>query len=280
VQRQEDARTAPVDLRRALTSLGRLLLQAGREPVPARRRAAAEWSRRLSLDRKTGIDLPGEEGGTIPGRKWRARSTEAESACRKKKKVDQCYYPEVRPYNVGDNVNLSVGQGEISASPLQMATAYSTIVNDGKVPKPHLGLEVQDATGRLVQKIDPGTRRRVKIQKDWQQAIMDGLAGAAQREGGTSVGVFAGWPARAPAGYGKTGHRGDLRRGRPVRPVVVRRLRPAPVQADRHRGTGRARRLRRRAGRAPRAAHARQWFDLDPKLGRPSAGASVRQAAD
>ena len=45
-------------------------------------------------------------------------------------------------------------------SPLQMAVAYSTIANHGRVPRPHIGLEVQDATGRLVQKIDPGARAR------------------------------------------------------------------------------------------------------------------------
>jgi penicillin-binding protein 2 len=270
-----------VDLRRALTvSSDVYFYKQGISLFPLDGEPLQRWARRLSLDRRTGIDLPGEQGGTIPGRKWRAEINEAESTCRKKKKVDRCYYPEVRPYNVGDNVNLSVGQGEISASPLQMATAYSAIVNKGRVPRPHLGLEVQDATGRLVQKIDPGSRRRVKIQPAWRQAIMDGLAGAAQREGGTSVGVFAGWPhGRLPV-FGKTGTAETFVEGvaydqswyvayvpHPSKPIVI----AATVERGGF-GAERAAPLVRRM--------LAKWFDLDPKLARPSAEAGVRQAAD
>ena len=270
-----------VDLRRALTvSSDVYFYRQGVNLFPLDGEPLQKWARRLSLDRRTGIDLPGEEGGTIPGRKWRAEINQAESDCRKKQKVDQCYYPEVRPYNVGDNVNLAVGQGEISASPLQMATAYATIVNGGKVPKPHLGLEIQDAIGRSVQRIDPGTTRRVKIRGEWRQAIMDGLAGAAQREGGTSVGVFAGWPHDRLPVFGKTGTAETFVEGaaydqswyvayvpHPSKPIVI----AATVERGGFGAEKAAPIVRRMLAK---------WFDLDPKLARPAADASVRQAAD
>ena len=75
----------------------------------------------------------------------------------------------------------------------------------GRVPRPHLGLEIQDANGRLVQKVDPGAARRVKIDDDARQAIMDGLHGAASADGGTSAGVFSGWPQDRLPVFGKTG---------------------------------------------------------------------------
>jgi penicillin-binding protein 2 len=112
---------------------------------------------------------------------------------------------DIRPYNLGDNANLAVGQGEVQISPLQMAVAYSSIATDGRVPRPHLGLEVQDRTGRVVQRIETAAARRLKISPVYQQAVLGGLARAAQQPGGTSQPVFQGWPhGRLPV-MGKTG---------------------------------------------------------------------------
>jgi penicillin-binding protein 2 len=83
-----------------------------------------------------------------------------------------------------------------------MATAYSTVVNGGKVPRPHVGLEVEDAAGRTLQSIDPGAARHVKISPGNRQAILDGLHLAASAAGGTSADVFRGFPHPV---YGKTG---------------------------------------------------------------------------
>ena len=163
------------------------------------------WARKLGFGRRSGLDLPDEQRGQIPGSKWRAELNEEERECRKTNKGQPCYAVEIRPFNVGDNVNLAIGQGEIAASPLQMAIAYATIATGGRVPRPHLGLEVQDRTGRVVQRIDPGTARKVKIEPAYQKAIMDGLALAAQQQPGTSAHIFQGWPhGRLPV-YGKTG---------------------------------------------------------------------------
>jgi penicillin-binding protein 2 len=147
-----------------------------------------KWARRLGLGRPTGVDLPGETSGLLPTPEWRNRLF-------RKHQTD-------RPWSVGDNVNLAVGQGDLQATPLQMATAYSTIVTGGRVPTPHLGLEVEDASGRLVQRIEPGASRRVSIPDAIRQPILDGLRLAASAPGGTSADVFAGFPHPV---YGKTG---------------------------------------------------------------------------
>ena len=49
-----------------------------------------------------------------------------------------------RPWSVGDNINLSVGQGDLQANPLQMAVAYAAIANGGKVVQPRLGQRIED----------------------------------------------------------------------------------------------------------------------------------------
>ena len=164
-----------------------------------------KWSRALGLGRESGIDLPDERSGLIPGKEWRERINRLERKCKPRNDDQPCYVLDVRPYNLGDNANLAVGQGEVQISPLQMAVAYSTIYTAGKVPRPHIGLEVQDATGRLVQKISPGEARRVKIDPLHRQAVLEGLRRAVAEPGGTSTPVFSGWPHDRLPLYGKTG---------------------------------------------------------------------------
>jgi penicillin-binding protein 2 len=146
------------------------------------------WAGRLGLGRESGIDLPEEAGGLIPSPAWRNRLY-------RRKLTD-------RPWSVGDNVNLSVGQGDLQATPIQLAVAYAAVVNDGRVPTPHLGLRIEDAAGRLLQKVEPPPSRRIDLDPGHRQAILDGLQMAAQRPPGTSADVFAGFPRTV---LGKTG---------------------------------------------------------------------------
>jgi penicillin-binding protein 2 len=163
------------------------------------------WAYALGLGRRTGIDLPGEIKGLIPDRSWRTHINNLERACEKRRKKASCFISDKRDWTVGDNVNLAVGQGDLQATPLQMATAYSTIVNGGRVPRPHLGLRVLDNSGRLLQTLNPGATRRIQINPTYRQAIMDGLHLAASAPGGTSADVFSGWDQNRFPVYGKTG---------------------------------------------------------------------------
>jgi penicillin-binding protein 2 len=163
------------------------------------------WAHKLGLGRSTGIDLPGGAPGLVPDRAWRAKVGRLEDRCRKKRKVRSCGISDMRPWSVGDNINLSVGQGDLQASPLQLAIADSAIENGGKIVRPHLGLDVEDTQGRLVQEIDPPSARKVDIPGDALSAIRDGLHAAASQPGGTSADVFKGWPQDRFPVYGKTG---------------------------------------------------------------------------
>ena len=165
------------------------------------------WARKLSLDHPTGIDLPGEAGGTIPDRAWRARQDAKEVAYEKKHHNQcppNCLYSDKRPWSVGDNIQLAVGQGDVQASPLQMAVAYATLENGGTVVRPHLGLTIQSDTGSPIQEIDTPPARHVQINGADRQAVLDGLHMATMGDG-TSADVFAGWNQSAYPVFGKTG---------------------------------------------------------------------------
>jgi penicillin-binding protein 2 len=168
-----------------------------------------EWARKLGIGRKTGIDIPGEFQGLVPDAAWRNKGYDAYVKCTKKMHVPQGTTAALykcggidKPWTTGDNVNLAVGQGDLQATPLQLAEAYSTIVNGGNVVRPHVGLQVEDGEGRLIQQIRKPVRRKVSFDPAHRAAIMEGLHEATSQPGGTSYDVFKGFPYPV---YGKTG---------------------------------------------------------------------------
>ena len=147
-----------------------------------------DWARNYGLGEKTGIDLPAEVDGLIPDPAWRNR----------------LYHEHLtdRPWTVGDNINLAVGQGDLEADPLQMAVAYAALGNGGTVVTPHLGNDVESGTGRVIEEIRPGARRHLDISPTTRDTIMTGLTRAATEPGGTSYPVFGHFPFEVA---GKTG---------------------------------------------------------------------------
>ena len=155
-----------------------------------------DWARSYGIGRRTGIDLPGEQAGLLPTPAWRNRMF---------RKGGNPYID--RPWTTGDNVNLSVGQGDLQVTPLQLATAYATLANGGAVVTPHLGARIQAAGGRTLARIRPAPRRRLKISEETRETILDGIGRAAMEPGGTSYSVFGGFPF-AVAGKTGTAERG------------------------------------------------------------------------
>ncbi len=183
-----DAVFGALALPRALTvSSDVFFYQLGRD-MDEKEMPLQAWARRLGIGRKTGIDLPVETPGRLPTPAWRNRWL-------KQGLTD-------RGWSVGDNINLSVGQGDLLSNPLQMAVAYAAIANGGRVLRPRLGLRIEDANGRALQQLDAPTARRVKIADENRQAILEGIFGAANLPGGTSTPVFEGFPVPIA---GKTG---------------------------------------------------------------------------
>ncbi len=91
-------------------------------------------------------------------------------------------------YRAGDNADMSIGQGETTMSPLQLAIAYSALLNGGRIWAPTLGWAVVDAKGKVVQTIQPKVRDRVPV----RQSLFDYITSALDFGRGWSVsGAFA-----------------------------------------------------------------------------------------
>ncbi|MDQ3090296.1 MAG: penicillin-binding transpeptidase domain-containing protein [Actinomycetota bacterium] len=163
------------------------------------------WARRLGFDEPTGIDLPGEFGGTVPDEEWSEEIKQAERDCREEEDRENCGIALLdSEWTVGQTVQLAIGQGGFQASPMQLATAYAAIANGGDVVTPRVGLEVTDGAGVTVQSLETDPARELDISQQTLGIVRNGLRLAANGPGGTSTAIFDDFPGRYTV-HGKTG---------------------------------------------------------------------------
>lgn len=106
-------------------------------------------------------------------------------------------------YHAGDNADMAIGQGETTVSPLQLAVAYSALLNGGRIWQPTLGRAVVDASGKVVRTINPTVRNQVPVRR----STLDYIANALHFQDSHSVSgalAFDGSPYKTRIG-GKTG---------------------------------------------------------------------------
>ncbi len=109
------------------------------------------YSKQFGLAEKTGIDLGGEDIGSIPSPSW-------------KMKHFHRLGPEFDQWFGGDTLHMSIGQGDVLTTPLQMARVAATLANGGNVLKPYVVSQVRDAgSRRAVYQATPAVVRHVPV---------------------------------------------------------------------------------------------------------------------
>jgi penicillin-binding protein 2 len=131
----------------------------------------AKWAKLMGLGAPTGIDLPHEGSGLMPSAEWKMRLFKT-------------------PWYPGETVSVAIGQGQVSATPLQMARVAAVIANGGRLVHPHLA---RTAGGGAPAPVPLG------IRPETIAAVKEGMR-AVVAEG-------TGWPARLSSieVCGKTG---------------------------------------------------------------------------
>lgn len=152
-----------------------------------------DYARAFGMGAPTGLELPFENSGRIPDKTWL--------------KDVHARFPQLFPYNIwlpGYTINMSIGQGDVLTTPLQLALAYSAVANGGTIYRPQLGLELRDGD-KVVTTFKPEEVRKVGVTDANLAVIRRGLEGVATSSSGTAKGAFAGFPFGAVTIAAKTG---------------------------------------------------------------------------
>lgn len=146
----------------------------GAEPIQD---AAAHFG----LGRPTGIELAGDAAGRLPGPSQRRRDHEQFPSA----------FPDPNWYT-GDNVNLAIGQGDVLATPVQLANMYATIANNGTRFQPRIVNRIVDPdTGSVALKFEPRADPTAELNATALTAIREGLTEVPLT--GTARGAFDGY---------------------------------------------------------------------------------------
>jgi penicillin-binding protein 2 len=117
------------------------------------------YSREFGLGQLSGIDLPGETFGFLPTPEWKQRT-------------------QAMIWLGGDTLNISIGQGYLLVTPIQMANVIAMIVNEGKVFRPHVLKEVRDPqNGDLIQKTEPEILRVSPVRRETFKIVQRAMRG-------------------------------------------------------------------------------------------------------
>ena len=151
-----------------------------------------KWAVRMGFGTQTGIDLGPEGEGLVPTPAWRRRHFE---------------HPWDKEWRPGDSVQLSIGQGDMLVTPLQMARFFALVANGGKLVEPRIVKQIeQPATeGDTPVVIRPFTAPKPKeigLDPNAVRIVQEGLYDATHAPYGTATGVFGEFPVEIA---GKTG---------------------------------------------------------------------------
>lgn len=114
------------------------------------------YATHLGLGRRTGIDLPSEEPGLVPSEEWAQR----------------VYH---RKWYAGETISVAIGQGAVTATPLQLAKVIGGIAMGGIYKQPHLLKDAQNVG-----------EDRFQISESTIEKVTDGMYGVVNEAGGTA----------------------------------------------------------------------------------------------
>lgn len=160
--------------------------EVGKRFYQAKGEKLQTFARSLGLGTKLGVDLAGEVSGRVPDAAW--------------KKAYNKNYPEYQQWLPGDTVNMAIGQGDMLVTPLQLASAYATLGNGGKVVRPHVLASVMGPDGAVSVDTSRTAASGLHLSASNLSVLKRALVGVTTT--GTGSGPFSGFPISVA---GKTG---------------------------------------------------------------------------
>lgn len=127
----------------------------------------ADYARQFGFGERTGLRLTGEERGLVPTEEWK-RDVKKE------------------PWFIGDSYNVGIGQGDLLATPLQLANMTAAIANGGTLYRPRVASVVRDASGTEVGAFAPEVIRRLPVTPEHLSVVQAGMRDVITSPDGTA----------------------------------------------------------------------------------------------
>ncbi len=115
-----------------------------------------EWWQKFGLGNLTGIDLPGEAKGFLPSPDWKEKKTS-------------------KPWLLGDTYNVSIGQGDLLLTPIQLLNYISAIANGGKIYQPRIN---KDSQPKILTDLSSFESQFQEVRRGMRQAVTSPLGTA------------------------------------------------------------------------------------------------------
>ena len=154
----------------------------------------AKWGSKFGFGQQTGIDLPFENTGVFPTLEYLKKR-----------------YGDLKKMPSGGLLNYGIGQGEISATPIQMACYVATIANGGTYYRPHIVRAIRNNILNQISLLKVESRN-LNISPKTIEIVKQGMYKVVNEPGGTAFGIripgldICGKTGTAQAGKGKTDH--------------------------------------------------------------------------
>ena len=144
------------------------------------------YAEQFGFNQIQGIELPGEAPGLIPSTQWKLQNRGA-------------------PWSTGDDYNASIGQGDVLATPLQVAQMAAVVANGGFLYRPTILHEITDNDGNVVQEFQPDVLGIIDVDQRYIDVIAEGMRLTNEDEFGTAAKVEWLSESRGVRVAGKTG---------------------------------------------------------------------------
>jgi penicillin-binding protein 2 len=146
------------------------------------------WAARFGFGSRTGIDIVGEDPGLLPDPQWKSDFYKKYFSNPRLDSYDPNWLFD-SSWNAADEINLSIGQGNLNVTPLQLAVGYAAIANGGTVVTPHVVSAIQSpGEPTRIQPAPP--RRKIAIGSSLLTSVRSGLMRATHQSYGTATPVF------------------------------------------------------------------------------------------
>ncbi len=133
----------------------------------------------FGFGRTTGVELPNERAGLLPT-----------AELKQQRHLDN---PEAFPFGdwfIGDNLNVAIGQGDVGVTPIQLANAYATFANGGRLHQNTLVSKITDHQGAVIQEFGPRVVGQIDMAPEHREPLAEGLWGVIGHPLGTAYDAF------------------------------------------------------------------------------------------